>query len=320
MKRLLSIILIGLLALTSCSTEKSGDGIQVAVSIGPQKAWVEAIAGDLVDVVVLIPPGYSPANYQPSPKQMIDFNQSDVYFYIDVPAEQNIMESVKEEGMLLVDLAEVSDDHYPARFFDEDHEDHEDYEDHEDHEDHEEHEDHDAHENQEDEEGHDHVHTGRDPHIWLSPRRVMVMIEEIVHVLSELDPDNKATYEANGQAYMDQLKQVDEELKDAFFNLKEKSFLIYHPSYGYFADDYGLNMVEIEVDGKTATIRGLESVIDFAKEHGIKDVFYQDEFDSQQAEVVADELGGKTIQLSPLSEDYIEALKYVGQKLKDILN
>lgn len=295
--KVLFIVLALVLLLASCQSDTDSTGLKVAVSIGPQKAFVEAIAGDLVEVVVMIPPGFSPANYQPTPKQMVDFNDASVYFHLDVPAEVNIMSSISNDNIRLVDLADVSDSVYPARYFEEEEEEEEDHD-----------------------EEHDHDHVGRDPHIWLSPRRVVVMMDEMIKVLSEIDPENKDVYESNGKAYIEKLTALDEAWMNTFSEFDDPTFLIYHPSYGYFSDDYNLNMMPIESEGKTATIKGLEDVIDYAIAHDIKGIFYQDEFDSQQAEIVAKEIGGKTIKVSPLSENYIEALEEMVEALKDILD
>lgn len=300
MKRLL--ILLTVLLLVGCQT-KTADKLQVAVSIVPQETFVKAVAGDLVDVVVLIPPGFSPANYQPTPKEIEAFNASKVYFHIDVPAEEHILESVPS-SITLIDLAESVDEVYPARFFEEDHDAHE--------------EDHDA-----DEEDHDthegHHHEGRDPHIWLSPKRVKVMVESIRDELIALDPDNEKVYTENAAAYLKELDMLDQELVDIFSTLENKSFIMYHPSFGYFADDYGLEMHAIEAEGKKATIQELEHVIETAQAENIKYIFYQEEFDSSQAEIVAKEIDGETIKVVPLSGDYLNNLRDIALKMKNIL-
>lgn len=298
MKKILLILLS--LFLVSCN-QNNNDDIKVAVSIVPQQAFVEAVAGDLVDVKVMIPPGYSPANYQPSPKEMAHLDEAAIYFHIDVAAEINIVDGINSDKIKLVDLADAVDAVYPARFFEDDHDEDGDHEDG-------------------DIEEHDHDHTGRDPHIWLSPRRVIVMVNTIKDELILLDPDNKATYESNAAAYIAEIQALDQEIRATLENTKTKTFLIYHPSYGYFADDYGLNMVAIEDEGKEATIQGMESIIELALEKDIHVIFYQEEFDSQQAEIIAKEINGVTIQVAPLSGDYIESLQAMVKELKNILN
>ena len=89
MKKILCLLIVVIL-FTGCGEKEIKDkDIKIAVSIVPQETFVKAVAGDLVSVTVLIPPGNSPANYQPSPKQMIDFNEADIYFSIGVPTLEN---------------------------------------------------------------------------------------------------------------------------------------------------------------------------------------------------------------------------------------
>src|SRR5690554_1206567 len=81
------IILMVTIASCSESTDTSSDRIVVAVSIVPQETFVKQIAGDLIDVVTMIPPGSNPENFAPSPQQLQDFSKASIYFSIGVPAE-----------------------------------------------------------------------------------------------------------------------------------------------------------------------------------------------------------------------------------------
>lgn len=268
--------------------------ITVAVSIVPQEAFVKAVSGDLINIVTMIPPGNSPANYQPTPKEMTNLSESKIYFSIGVPTEKaNILDKADEfnKDIKIVALDKIVGEEYPDRYFGE-----------EDEHDHDEELERDVHED------------GRDPHIWLSPKRVIVMIEAIKDELIEIDRDNKDIYEKNAEIYISKLVEVDKEIEAKLKGIDQKSFIIYHPTFGYFADDYGLKMITIEKDGKETTAKNLQNVIDFAKNENIKYVFYQEEFDSKQAETVAKEINGETIKVSPLSINYIENLRIITGK------
>lgn len=311
MKKIVLILGIVLIMAGCQSTSNESDKLTVAVSIVPQETFVKAVAGDLVDVVVMIPPGASPTNYQPTPQQIEELSRASIYLGIDVPTEQvNILPSLSSinDQMKVIDLAESVDEVYPARFFeDEDHEDegHE-VEDNDEHED-EEHEDEDHDEQEED--GHeDHVHEGRDPHIWMSPKRVIVMIESIQEVLSSEDPDNSETYRENAEAYIKELELLNDRFEEGLSQLDNREFVVMHPSVGYLADDYKLEMIAIEKDGKEATVSHMKEVIDFCIEHGIEVVFYQSEFDDNQAKTIASEIGGRVQSFEPLASNYIEMM------------
>ena len=257
--------------------------INVAVSVVPQKTFVEAVGKDLVNVTVIIPPGYSPSNYAPTARQIVNFTKSAVYFTIGVPAEQsNILPKVAKNApdVEIVHLEKEVDSVYDPRFF----------------------------------EG-----GTRDPHIWLSPKRVISMIESIKDHLCSFDIQHCKDYTQNANEYIDALKQLDEELKKKLSQVKNSGFFCYHPSFGYFADDYSLTMYALEENGKEATPKKIAEMVELAKKNGYKVIFYQAEIDSSQTESFAHEIGGKALQLDPLSPDYVNNLREMGQIFLEVL-
>lgn len=294
-----------ILALVSCTSKDSeSDKLTIAVSIAPQEAFVKAVAGDLVDVVTLIPAGASPTNYQPSPKEMTKFQNAQIYFTIGVPSEvSNILPNVAQNNkeIKIVYLDDVVASSYPARYFsaEADHEE--------------------GAVNEEDGD-HDHEHEGRDPHIWLSPKRVIVMINEIEKQFIELDPSNKETYSSNAASFISELEDLDKNLSATISKLENKTFVIMHPSLGYFADDYGLEMIALEQNGKESTASHLQDVIDFSRENNIKVVFYQTEFDSSQAKTLASEINGEVLAIDTLSSDYMNNMNDILKLFTDVLN
>lgn len=274
-------------------SQPSVDKKTIAVSIVPQETFVKAVAGEKFNVVTMIPPGKSVENYSPSPQEMEAFSNAELYFSIGVPAEnESILDKASEfnKGIKIIDMALEVGNTYPDLNFDEPLDEHIDEDD-----------------------KHSHDHTGRDPHIWLSPKRVTVMIDIIQRELSLLDPDNKKLYEENAAKYKNELEELDNEIKEALSNIKDKTFLVYHPAFGYYADDYGLNMVALESEGKEATVKDLQQAIDLAKSYGVKVIFYQAEIDSKQSRTFADEIGGKAVMLEPLSPDYVNNLRKMTQ-------
>lgn len=291
----------------------------VAVSILPEANFVSEVAGDLVDVVTMIPPGNSPANYQPTPKQMEKFSEAKIYFTIGVGAEAAIEPKAKElnKEMKFIGLDDVVEAVYPARYFSEaDAHEHE-TEIHDEHE----HDEHEAevHGEHSDENDHSHDVGGKDPHIWMSPKRVQIMVDSIKDELINIDPDHKTAYETNASAYLEELKALDQAILKKTESLTNRSFVVYHPSLGYFADDYDLKMVTIESDGKKATVDQLAQVIDFAKDNDIKAILYQNEFDPTQAQTVANEIGGKAMQIDPLAYEYLDQMTKLAKLMEEIL-
>lgn len=281
--RVLPIVTSFLLLIALCACTASEEDVDksdkpiIAVSIVPEKTFVEAVCGDLSNTIVMVPPGYSPENYEPTPQEMAKFSEASIYFTIGVPTEETSILPSVAEGTKVVSLAEACSEVYEELMID----------------------------------------GGRDPHIWLSPKRVVVMVKTIAEEMSILDPDNAETYSANAEAYISEIERADEEIAQLISGLRNRSFIVFHPAFGYFADDYGLSMYALEQDGKEATAEELAKMIDFAKKNDIKVIFYQAEIDSSQSEAFAEELGGVTIQLDPLSANYIENLKNMAQTLAE---
>lgn len=295
---LLVLMIIVITSITGCDKTVDEDKVNIAVSIVPQEAFVKAVGGDLVNVVTMIPPGYSPANYEPSPKQLIDLSESQVYFSIGVATESaNILSRLNtfNSEIKIVSLSNKVDDVYPPIFLEGHHHDSDSNDDHEE-------------------------EKLRDPHIWLSPKRVIVMIEVIRDELILLDSENEDIYRKNANHYITKLNKLNEEIIEIFNGIEDRSFIMYHPALGYFADDYNLDMYVIESDGKEPMFKKIQEVIDTANNENINIIFYQKEFDSQQAETIASGIDGKTIEVAPLSGDYIENLKSIANIFREVLN
>jgi zinc transport system substrate-binding protein len=281
----------------------------VAVTIVPQIEMIEAVAGERVEVVEMIPKGFSPSNYAPSPAEMRAFNEASIYFSMGVPADiQNILPRAEAiSGLKVVKLFEEIEAEYPHRYFGEEEDQHE-----------AEAEEYSAEAEEETIDNDDHGHShqgGRDPHIWLSPARVESMVEIMRDQLIELLPEYEAEFRKNTEEYLTKLAAADQENKELFEAYQGDSILVYHPSFGYFTDHYGLEMMAIEEDGKEPGPRHLQEIIENAAQKGIKNVFYQAEIDSRKTRAVAEELGGEIVQLNPLAENYIQNLKEMAQKM-----
>ena len=250
----------------------------IAVSIVPEGTFVKEVCGDLVEVVTLIPPGFSPENYEPTPKEMEKFSKASIYFTIGVQSEVSILP--KAGDLKIVHLEDEVSKVYKDITF---------------------------------ESGE------RDPHIWLSPKRVKVMVDTIAKEMAELDEKNKDTYFANADAYKEKLDFLDKEITDILKDVQNRKFIVFHPAFGYLADDYNLTMYSLEEEGKEATVRHLQEMIDLAKRENIKAIFYQEEMDSSQSKAFAEEIGGKTIQLSPLAPNYVENLKNMVNLIAEVM-
>ena len=279
------LVVIYVLVLSGCGIP--GDNpdddakLKVALTILPQKEFIEAVCRDRAEVLTIVPLGSSPESYEPTAQQIEELAGADIYFKIGVPCEQ-AKSLTKPEKAVVINLAEKTADKYDDLMF---------------------------------------AEGSRDPHIWLSPNRVVVMVNAIAKEISELDPENEEEYKLNAASYIAGLMQAKAYVNGLFKDIPEEDrvFLTFHPAFGYFADEFGLSMYSLEEEGKEATAKDLQNMIDFAKENNIKVLFTQAEDDSAQPKTFIAEVGGETVVLNPLSQDYIRNLKFMAEKIAGAL-
>jgi len=265
---------------------------KVFVSILPQKYFVEKIAGDLFDVEVMVKPGFSPETYEPTAKQMISLSEAKIYFTIGVEFENSLLDRIKKtnpnllvintrDGIELLDINRYQTYSNPEENDD---------------------------------------HKGKDPHIWLSPMLVKIQAENIKKGLNYIDLDNSKIYDENYKKFSEELDTLHIEIENTFKDLKARDFLVFHPAWGYFADEFSLNQYAIEIEGKEPTIKELSKIINIAKEKNIKVIFTQEQISKQNAESIADQIGATIVSIDPLAENYIENLRQVVDIIKNSLN
>lgn len=264
-------IIFTLIALTTLLSAK----IQVCVSILPQKFFVQKIAGDLVDVEVLVKPGSSPATYAPKPSQLKHISKAKLYFAIDVAFENSWLPRFKSisSDMKIIDTTQGI-----KKLSMQGH----------------------AH----NEEEHHHHHEGLDPHVWLDPMLVISQVDIISHALAEEDSKNSAIYLKNAKNFIKELHELDKQIREILSHVKLKEFIVFHPSFGYFAKEYGLKQIAIEKEGKEPSVKYIAKVIDFAKAHKIKTVFVAPQFSQKSAKQIAGHIGGSVKTINPLSENW----------------
>ncbi|ACL03249.1 periplasmic solute binding protein [Desulfatibacillum aliphaticivorans] len=301
----------------------AGDApMPVYVSISPQAFFVGQIGGDRVSVDVLIPPGKSPAVYSPTPAQMSGLAKAKVFFRIGVPFENALMPKIKTAApnTLVVDtrqgirLRTMSGHHH--------HEGEEEHHDMEEHGDEGEEHRHDADEHDGDHHGEsldDHAR-GKDPHIWLDPNLVKIQAKTICHALIDLDPEGKAFYEANLEGFLKGLDGLDREIAEALKPVKGSTVFVFHPSYGYLCDAYGLKQLAVELEGKTPKGKELAQFIAKAKKDNVRVIFVQPQFDKNAAENIARSINGAVLSLNPLARDYFANMKSMATAISQALS
>ncbi len=271
----------------SCKPNKSQvDDKLISVSILPQKYFIERITGNDFKVNVLIPPGASPASYEPTPKQMKDMSKSVAYLRIGhIPFEKAWLNKLLEgnehiknfdmsEGIELIKGEEVRHG--------------------------------------------DHFHEGGiDPHIWSSPKTTKQVVINTFKALVKLAPEKEQEYTNNYLKLMSDINVIDKGAEAIFEQMPNKAFMIYHPALSYIARDYGFTQISIEHDGKTPSPAHMKNMLELAKKHNIKTVFLQKQFNTENAKVIAKEINAELIQIDPLSEDWLVEMNRIITYLKN---
>lgn len=281
--------------------------LDVTVSIVPQKYFVEKIAQDKVNVNVMVLPGFSPATYEPKTSQMKSLAQSSVYFSIGVPFEKVWLERFKSanKSLNIVDTSRgitkvLMQEHRHEEVHEHDHEEHQ------------------HHEHDNEKEEHDeHAHNGLDPHIWVDPLLVKQQAKTIYETLVSLDNRHAAFYQANYENFLKELDTLYLELKTILAPVKNKAFMVFHPSWGYFATRFNLEQIAVEVLGKEPKPNQLIEFIEEAKKHNIKTVFVSPEFSQKSAKVIASSIGGKVVSITSLSLQWKENLIFAARSIVD---
>jgi zinc transport system substrate-binding protein len=292
-----TLLVIGIISvsLTGCIENTSTSKIGVLVTIVPQAEVLEYIGGEYVDFTIMVPTGQDPHTFEPTPAQMKKVADATAYFkvgsgvefeiiHMDTILEQNPDLQVYDcsEGIIILSF----DDHYGK---DDQHED-------------------------EDEE---HDHEGTDPHIWLSPVNFKKMAEVVYNGLVELDSENQEEYYDNYISYISKLDNLHTNVSNLLEPFEGKTFLVYHPAWGYFGDSYNLEMIAIEDEGKKPGPVGIDAIINQALNENITVIFVAPQFDTSSAETIAEEINGEVVFANPLMTDYEETISKLSE---DIVN
>lgn len=287
-----SMFMVVLLLISGAlSASEDKNKTSVFVSILPQKGWVEALAGDWVDVEVMVPPGQSPAIYELSPQKMAQLNQAALYFSIGVPFEETWLPRMKEASpkVLFVDsvagierqpianhLAAIPADRLPPP-------------------------------------------ERRDRHVWLSPELLKPQLVNMRTALINLLPEKAELIEANYQAYLQKLETLQADMQAMLRPVAGHSFMVFHPAWGYLAEEFNLRQIPIERDGKEPSPRQLTELVALGQRENVRVVFVQSQFNQSAARSIADALDAEILHLDPLAEDFIANMRLIAEVLAENL-
>jgi zinc transport system substrate-binding protein len=257
----------------------------VFVSIPPQAFLVERLAGDLVRVEVLLPPGASPATYEPTPRQMATLERSQLYLQIGAPFEGAVLRKIAE----MMPELRVVDCRTGVKL------------------------------EPIDGESHGHGEGLLDPHIWLDPQRMKTVARTSAKALQALLPDQVPEIEGRLAALLNTIDATDRRVTEILAPYAGRTLLVFHPAYGYFTRRYGLVQRAVEVEGKAPSARRLATVIDELSGHPLRALFVQPQFSRSAAARVAGALDCELVELDPLAGDYLANLESMAARIAEAL-
>ena len=256
--------------MTACSRyskrpDESGQ-LTITVSIEPLRYFVEHIAGPDVKVVSIVPEGYSPETYKPTPKQLMELSNSKLYFEVgDLGFETTWLgEAISEQPHLKIidtsDSLRKSQGGIQLSSF--------------------------------------------DPHTWTSAAHARVIAATICQALCEADTAHQATYRHNLTTLLDTIAATEAQIHALLAHTSHRTFITVHPALTYFAEEYGLRQLCIERDGKQSSPIDLATLIRQSREEHVRVILVQREFSHAQAEAVSRETGARIVSINPLGYDW----------------
>ncbi len=281
-KKIIAIILGVLLfdaavAITGNFTaeENETDDLRVAVTIPPQEQFVKRVGEEKVKVTLMVPPGEEPHSYEPTPRQMRELAKADIYFKLG--------SQISFERRWMDRLKDFNEDMTIVN-------------------------------------GSEGIELRKmggniDPHVWMSPRNALTTVKNLKDALIQENPENSDIYKENAEDYISKLEDIHSNITGDMKEYSGEKFMVYHPSFGYFADEYGLDQAPIQKEGKKPGTKGIQEIIDQAKRENISAIFVSPQFDKNRAKTIADEIDGEVITLNPLAKDYLKNMKKMYKRL-----
>lgn len=296
------------LALSACSSPGSGgsgggsgDGIAVLASFYPLQYVAQQVGGDLVSVDTLTPPGAEPHDLELSPAQVDEVGRADLVVYLS-EFQAAVDDAVDANPPAhVVDAAQDTELHAAEHSSD-------------------------GADGADSDDGHD--HGSLDPHFWLDPTRLPAVADDVAAQLAEIDPDHADEFQANAEAFAQQMADLDAEYSTGLASCGSRTIVTTHEAFSYLAERYDLEQVGIsgvDPEGEPSPAR-LAEVGKVVQDEGVSTIFFETLASPKVAETLADELGVDTAVLDPLegltddTQDYVSVARANLETLRTALS
>lgn len=257
----------------------------VSATILPVEYFIEQIGSNSVEITTIVKANADPHSFEPKVSDMKKLEFSDLFFAVGIEYEGVWLPKFSKAYPNLKIINTQANAHMPQ--------------------------DHDNHD------GHDHEEF--DTHIWLDPIMVKDQAKIIAQALSDEYPQNSQIYNQNLDKFNQEIDKLDSYIKDSLKDLKNRKFMVFHPSWGYFAKRYDLTQIAIESGGKEPKPAALARLVKRAKDENIKVIFISPGFSKKSAELIAKQTGAKLIEIDPLSKEWLENMYKIADIFKSSL-
>ncbi|MBN2201019.1 zinc ABC transporter substrate-binding protein [bacterium] len=279
---LISLATAGLVLIPRVSVHGTGRPITVFAGIPPIAGLTEKIGGDRVGVETLLRSGDNPHLFEPRPRQVAALGRADLFLSCGLPFEKRL--TLKLKGMpsgpvtaeIFAGINGGSESDVPFG-----------------------------------DQSHDGDHGEADPHVWLSPPLLRILSLNLFAALKSLDPASESFFQERLNRLLAEIDSLDLGIGQSLASYRGRSFLAAHPSFGRFAEAYGLKQMSVESEGKSPSARGLAAIVREAREERVSIVFTEPQFDPSGAEAVAKAIGGTIAAVDPLGRDALKTIRSV---------
>lgn len=266
----------------------------VSASILPTAFFVEQIGASSVEVNTIVQEFADPHSFEPRASDMKKLENSDLFFAVGIEYEDVWLPKFSKA---FPNLKVIKTQGKTPKYDKITHDDHQEHGDHK----------HEEHEHE------------FDTHIWLDPIMVKEQSKIIANALSQKYPQNSELYSQNLDKFNQEIDKLDSYIKDSLKDLKNRKFMVFHPSWGYFAKRYNLTQIAIESGGKEPKPAALAKLIKMAKSENIKVIFISPEFSQKSAKLIAEQTGAKLIEINHLSKNWLENMYTIADIFKSSL-
>lgn len=273
------LLFVSLLAGSCSKTPNLSQKNTVAVSIEPLRYFAEQIAGDRLQIFSIVPKGFSPESYEPSPDQLIKVSDARAYIKVGgLGFETTWLDKIRQNEPQLPIFA-VSDSL---------------------------------------ETGSSGIRVSKfDPHTWTSPATAEIICQSICRAFCAIDSSGAPVYNRNLQKLIRHIRSVDSQVHKILENLPSRTFVIAHPALSYFASQYGLTQLSLEHDGKSPDPQDLRQLIRTCRSEHVHVVLVQEEFNRQMAATLAHEIDARIVTINPLSYRWDKEMIRIAKAIKD---